>query len=105
MKNKFAATLLALTALFASTSCSQTQVSDNAGERTEALDSSVWKYSRWISAADAPVVTGAITSDNERAADGASWFVSSLKNDRKVIAAKWMTAGLGVYDLYVNGKL
>lgn len=105
MKNKFAATFLALTALFGSTSCSQTQTTDNAGERTEALDSSVWKYSRWISATDAPVVSGPITSDNERAADGASWFVSSLKNDHKVISAKWMTAGLGVYDLYVNGKL
>ncbi len=71
---------------------------------TEALEAEAWGVSQWISAADAPVVTGRITSSNERAADGSSWFVSTLKNERKVVSAKWMTSGLGVYELYVNGQ-
>ena len=76
----------------------------NGGVLTSALDDQAWSASQWISAKDAPVVTGAIGGANERAADGASWFVSSLRNDKKVVSAKWMTTGLGVYDLYVNGK-
>ena len=72
---------------------------------TDALDTSAWEVSTWISAANAPVVTGRINDhENGRAADGASWFVSTVKNEQKVISAKWMTAGLGVYELYVNGK-
>lgn len=70
---------------------------------TEALDSSLWAQSEWISAADAPVVTSIIT-DTVRAADGASWFLSTVKNENKVVSAKWMTSGLGVYELYVNGN-
>ncbi|MDY4551561.1 MAG: family 78 glycoside hydrolase catalytic domain [Parabacteroides sp.] len=73
--------------------------------RIDALDNAAWDASEWISVANAPVVTGAITGTNERAADGASWFVSTLKNEKKVTAARWMTTGLGVYELYVNGKL
>lgn len=72
-----------------------------AGKRTNALEASAWNESKWISAVDAPVVKG---HNNGRAADGASWFVSTVKNEQKVISAKWMTAGLGVYELYVNGK-
>ena len=73
--------------------------------RTDALDASTWEVSTWISAANAPVVTGRINDhENGRAADGASWFVSTVKNEQKVTSAKWMTAGLGVYELYVNGK-
>lgn len=71
---------------------------------TTALDSSLWKTSQWISVADAPVVKGEVI-DGTRAADGASWFMSKLRNDKKVVSAKWMTSGLGVYELYVNGKL
>ena len=70
---------------------------------TDALDNEAWNVSQWISAANAPVVTGTVAGANERAADGASWFVSTLKNEHKVVAAKWMTSGLGVYELYVNG--
>lgn len=70
--------------------------------RTDALDASAWQVSKWISVADAPVVKG---RNNERAADGANWFVSTVKNAKKVTSAKWMTTGLGVYELYVNGKL
>ncbi len=73
-----------------------------AGVRIPALDDSAWNQSLWISAADAPVVT--VRGDDDRAADGASWFVSTLKNEGKVVSAKWMTTGLGVFEIYVNGK-
>lgn len=72
------------------------------GERTDALDNSAWEVSKWISVVDAPVVPkipGVV-----RAADGASWFLSTVKNEKRVVSAKWMTAGLGVYELYINGK-
>lgn len=74
------------------------------GSLTDALDDSAWSASQWISAKNAPVVTGPVQGANERAADGASWFVSTLKNEQKVVSAKWMTAGLGVYDLFINGQ-
>lgn len=74
------------------------------GKRVEAMNNAAWENSCWISVADAPVVTGAVGGGNQRAADGASWFVSTVKNDRKVKEAKWMTTGLGVFDIYVNGK-
>ena len=75
-----------------------------AGTRTQALEDSLWDCSEWISAADAPVVEGLIVSGNERAADGASWFAASYRNSAKVKKATWMTSGLGVYQLYVNGR-
>ena len=78
--------------------------SENAGKRAKALDNALWNQSEWISVANAPVVTGPISGTNERAADGAGWFVSTVKNDKKVTSARWMTTGLGVYDLFVNGK-
>ena len=72
---------------------------------TEALDDSAWQQSQWISAVDAPVVTGLVATDsNNRAADGASWFVAEVQNEGKVVAARWMTTGLGVYELYINGN-
>jgi len=43
--------------------------------------------------------------ENNRAADGANWFVSTVKNEQKVVSAKWMTTGLGVYEIFVNGQL
>ena len=75
-----------------------------AGTRTQALEDSLWDCSEWISAADAPVVEGLIVSGNERAADGASWFAASYRNSAKVKKVTWMTSGLGVYQLYVNGR-
>ena len=69
------------------------------GKRTDALEASAWNESKWISATDAPVAKG---HNNGLAADGASWFVSTVKNEQEVISAKWMTAGLGIYELYVN---
>ena len=72
------------------------------GKKVDALDASAWGASKWISAVDAPVVK---ERQGDRAADGASWFVSTIKNEQKVVSAKWMTTGLGVYELYVNGQL
>ncbi len=98
---RFFTACLAAMAVWVSAGCSTEQVSD-ADLRAEALDASAWEASKWISAADAPVVTEKI-NDNSRAADGASWFVSAVRNEQKVTSAKWMTTGLGVYELYVNG--
>ena len=55
---------------------------------TDALDDSAWDSSEWISVVDAPVITGRISDQNGRAADGASWFVSSLRPSKKVASAK-----------------
>ena len=74
-----------------------------AGQRTDALDDSAWESSSWISVVNAPVVTDRIGGFH-RAADGANWFVSTVTNEKKVVSAKWMTSGLGIYELFVNGK-
>ncbi len=74
------------------------------GHKTDPLPDSLWAFSTWISVKDAPVVEGAVF-DGSRAADGASWFQATFTNDMKVRSARWMTSGLGVYDIYVNGKL
>ena len=68
---------------------------------TDPLNDAVWDCSVWLSVTDAPVITGTV-NDGTRAADGANWFVSDIKNEKKVVNAKWMTAGLGVYDLYTS---
>ena len=73
------------------------------GKKTDALDTAAWEASEWISAADAPVQTGEARKVL-RAADGASWFVANPVNEKKVKSAVWMTAGLGVYQLYLNGE-
>ena len=93
--------LICLAGIFVLSGCS---VRNNVGVRTEALDDSAWNSSVWISAADAPVVSGRVDSRrNHRAADGASWFLTRVENPGKVVSARWMTAGLGVYELYLNG--
>lgn len=74
------------------------------GTLTTPLDDSAWDSSMWISVVDAPVVEGKINGKNYLAADGASWFVSDLQNEGKVVSARWMAAGLGVFELYVNGQ-
>lgn len=76
------------------------------GNLTDSLSDTAWECSEWLSAADAPVVTGAVRSkENCRAADGASWFVAYMLNEKKVQSVKWMTTGLGVYELYINGNI
>ena len=93
---------MAIAALTAGCSSS----SPSAGQRTAALDDAAWEASQWISVVDAPVVEGRIDNiEKELASDGASWFVWSKANDKSVKKAVWMTTGLGVYELYVNGKL
>ena len=71
------------------------------GEKVAALDASAWEASAWISAADAVVLQD---GNKGRAAEGASWFVSTLKIEQKVTSAIWMTSSLGVYEIYINGK-
>ena len=102
MKLKTKPFLSAIATLIIASSCCNSSVT---GLRTDALDDAVWQTSEWISASDAEVVNGKISGKNFRAADGASWFWSSVTNDKDVVSAKWMTAGLGVYDIYLNGRL
>ena len=71
---------------------------------TSPLDNAAWNASQWISVVDAPVINIKI-KNGTRVADGANWFVSTIKNGKKVKQAKWMTAGLGVFELYVNGQI
>ena len=75
-----------------------------AGRRTEAMDSILWTKAQWISPEKNPAAPDQRGNGTERAADGAAWFVSDIKNDKKLRSARWMTSGLGVYSLYVNGK-
>lgn len=102
MKSKFYffSSIATIIVVFFLGSCSPKAPSEF-GVRTEALDVSVWKNSKWISVVDAPVIEKRI---NERAADGASWFVTTIKPENKVVSAKWMVTSLGVFELYVNGK-
>ena len=72
------------------------------GKRTEPLDNQAWGVSQWISAENASIA--AKIKANPRSADGASWFLSVVKNEKEVRSAKWATTGLGVFELYLNGK-
>ena len=57
----------------------------------------------WISVPSAPVVASADYAKCQRAADGTSWFATTITNDAQVASAVWTTSGLGVYEAYVNG--
>ena len=70
---------------------------------TTPLADKAWDCSVWLSVVDAPVISG-VVNDGARAADGANWFVTTVRNGKKVKEARWMTVGLGVYDLYINGQ-
>ena len=64
----------------------------------------------WISAADQPVVErNRLTDDRrpevQRAADGTSWFAARVVNERPVAKAVWKVSGLGVFDVYHDGRL
>lgn len=83
--------------------CSFSLPRKSAGSRADSLDDTLWKVSSWISAPDAEAVKGRIEGPKERAADGASWFLSDVTNGKKVLSAKWMTTALGVYNIFVNG--
>ena len=103
MKRTFKIAACVAAAVLAMSSC-MSQQSTVAGVRTDALDDEAWASSVWISAADADVVNVKVPDDRWHAASGASWFVSNQKNEGKVVSAKWMAAGLGVFEIYVNGK-
>lgn len=90
--------------IFLASSLPLCAVTPATGKRAVALPDSLWHNAQWIAAPNAPVVSGRIKAGNERAADGASWFSGSITNSRKVVKGVWMTTGLGVYQLYVNGK-
>ena len=92
--------LLIICSWLVATSC----LGQTIGTRVAALDDAAWNVSEWISVKDAPVAVG--RADKVlRAADGANWFVATIRNEKIVVSARWMTTGLGVYELYVNGKL
>ena len=76
--------VVALVALF-TVGCGSKPATE-VGTKTDALADSAWESSQWISAVDAPVLTSRPKGD--RAADGASWFVSIVKNEQKVTSAK-----------------
>ena len=104
MKGKSLVCLSAAIALTTVVGCSTPRAS-HGGKLVSSLDTHLWDRSSWISVPGATVLTGRIEGKNERAADGSSWFVTNLTNTRRVVAARWMTSGLGVYELYVNGQL
>ena len=84
--------------------CQQAAIRPDAtvGQRTIAMPDESWAAADWISVTDAPVSTE-IVQDSCRAADGANWFVCNLPNAKTIASATWMTTGLGVYQIYVNG--
>ncbi len=94
---------VAAMALTLTMSSCRTQSAVN-GSRTDALGAAAWSSSEWISAVDAPLVTGKVNEgDNGCSAKGSSWFVATVTNEHKVKRVRWMTTGLGVYELYING--
>ena len=97
-------TILAAMMAATVTSCADRAEEGVPATRTEALPAAYWEQSIWISAANVPVVTKTTTEDEYcPAAEGASWFVSNLTNEKRVTRARWMTTGLGTYVLFVNG--
>lgn len=100
MKNQMKVLMLAVVAL-AISGCDE----NRGGKRVAALDDATWGVSSWISVANQPVQKfSGVKHGSQRAASGTCWFVRELKNAAKVKKATWMTAGLGVYEVYVNGK-
>ena len=97
---KMAAWALAL----ALVSCARTAPSTQVGTLTDPLDNDAWNVSEWISVMDAPIARGP-RLDGSKSAPGSNWFLSTVTNEKKVTKAVWMTSGLGVYDLFLNGEL
>lgn len=57
----------------------------------------------WLSVPNAPVFDGTV-KDGSRAADGTSWFAASYENSLDIRRAQWTVTGLGVFDVFVNGR-
>ena len=73
--------LAAVTAVLAA--CGPKVGPEPVGKRVDALEASAWDVSQWISVVNAP--ERVISDENgDRAADGASWFLSTVKNGKKV---------------------
>ena len=102
-KNTFKLWCLAMIVMNMAVSSSMAKSHIVSGKRAETLSAQTWQKSIWISAKDAPIVTGEVR-DGSRAADGANWFLSTIENEKRVRKATWMTASLGVSELFVNGK-
>ncbi len=62
-----------------------------------------WKGSLWIAVPGGPKATDE-DKKLQRAASGTSCFAKCVPNGKKVKAAWWSVAGLGVFEAYVNGK-
>ena len=79
---------------------------DGGAVRVAALDDALWAESQWLEVpgGEVKVYRGWQYEKGQTAASGTSWFVRELKNPGEIVKATWMTAGLGVYDVYVNGK-
>ncbi|MGN0852244.1 MAG: family 78 glycoside hydrolase catalytic domain [Kiritimatiellia bacterium] len=75
----------------------------SAGERVDALPAAAWEASEWISVPGAKVA-GEDEKKRQRAASGTSWFYAEVKNEKKVRRAVWMVTGLGIFEVFVNGK-
>ena len=102
MKRMYRMLMGVAVAIFLVTVCGcGSKSASSVGALVDALDDSAWEASKWISVVDAPIISD---RNIERAADGANWFLSTVKNEQKVTSAKWMTAGLGVFQLYLNGR-
>ena len=57
---------------------------ETVGSRTAALPDDAWLCSEWIAVPGAPEKTTMTNDNDQRAADGASWFCIDLQNDKKV---------------------
>ena len=101
MKHQLIPLVITVSALLSS--CTKSH--ESCGLKVPALPDSLWEESLWISARNAPVIEDTVhTKYNCRAADGSSWFVAVPVNRQDVLSAKWMTTGLGTYELFVNGR-
>lgn len=78
-------------------------VSVEAGGKFLAGAKMPWDGSQWLEASDSKVA-GEYEVNRQITAEGTSWFVGEVENEGDVKSATWMTTGLGVYEIYVNGK-
>ena len=59
--------------------------------------------SAWIAAEDA-VVADSYAHRHQISAEGTSWFASTFANKAEIKKAEWSVAGLGTFEIYVNGQ-
>jgi len=78
---------------------------DGVAKKVDALPEAVWKQSEWISAKDANVLDEKGREGWLAAPGAASYFRKKIVNAKAVKRARWMTSGLGVYEIAVNGRI